>query len=141
VVRHSNGKYATTLVACLPKVKANWGFITGTSLTLNRRYRYKRRVHNYLSASCPTPKGVPAAAFPFANAEFVFVGTTVESTLNRSCKGSGLMPWGVAAALSACGGGSGGSEAGQSSASTATHQGHPRGSTEKPPTKNSATRR
>jgi hypothetical protein len=80
VVRHSNGKYATTLVACLPKVKANWGFITGTSLTLNRRYRYKRRVHNYLSASCPTPKGVPVAAFPFANAEFVFVGTTVEST-------------------------------------------------------------
>ena len=29
VVRHSNGRYATTLVAYLPKVKANWGSITG----------------------------------------------------------------------------------------------------------------
>jgi hypothetical protein len=89
VVRHSNGKYATTLVAYLPKVKANWGFITGISLKLNRSFRYKGRTHNYLSASCPTPKGVKVAGFAFARAEFIFVGNTVTSTLNRSCKATG----------------------------------------------------
>jgi hypothetical protein len=89
VVRHSTGKFATTLVAYLPKVKANWGFITGISLKLNRTFRYKGRTHHYLTASCPTPKGVHVAGFPFAKAEFVFIGTTVESTLNRSCTATG----------------------------------------------------
>jgi len=89
VVRHSNGKYATTLVAYLPKVKANWGFITGISLKLNRSFRYKGKTHNYLSASCPAPKGVKLAGFAFAKAEFVFVGNTVTSTLNRSCRAKG----------------------------------------------------
>ena len=89
VVRHSNGKYATTLVAYLPKVKANWGFITGISLKLNRNFQYKGRTHHYLTASCPAPKGLPVAGFAFAKAEFVFAGTTVESTLNRSCRAKG----------------------------------------------------
>ena len=64
VVRHSNGKYATTLVAYLPKVKANWGFITGISLKLNRTFRYKGRQHHYLSASCPAPNGVDVGRLP-----------------------------------------------------------------------------
>jgi hypothetical protein len=89
VVRHSNGKYATTLVAYLPKVKANWGFITGISLKLNRTFQYKGQTHHYLTASCPAPKGVPVAGFAFAKAEFVFAGTIVESTLNRSCRAKG----------------------------------------------------
>jgi hypothetical protein len=89
VVRHSNGKYATTLVAYLPKVKANWGFITGISLKLNRSFKYKGKQHHYLSASCPAPSGVNVAGFPFAKAEFVFKGSTVTSTLNRSCKATG----------------------------------------------------
>jgi len=89
VVRHSNGKYATNLVAYLPKVKANWGFITGISLKLNRSFQYKGRQHHYLTASCPAPQGVNVAGFAFAKAEFVFVGNTVTSTLNRSCKATG----------------------------------------------------
>lgn len=89
VVRHSNGRYATTLVAYLPKVKANWGSITGIRLKLNRTFRYKGQTHHYLTASCPAPKGFPGATFAFAKAEFVFAGTTVESTLNRSCRAKG----------------------------------------------------
>jgi hypothetical protein len=87
VVRHTNGKYATTLVAYLPKVKANWGFITGVRLRLNRTYRYRGRTHAYLSASCAAPKGFSAATFAFAKAEFVFAGgTTLAPTLTRTCK-------------------------------------------------------
>jgi len=89
VVRHSNGRFATTLVAYLPKVKANWGFITGISLNLHRNFHYKGQLHHYLTASCPAPKGVSLAGFEFAKAEFVFAGTTVESVLNRSCRASG----------------------------------------------------
>ena len=89
VVRHSNGDFATTLVAYLPKVKANWGFITGISLKLRRDFTYKHKVHHYLTASCPTPKGIPIAGFAFAKAEFVYVGTTVNSTLKRSCRAKG----------------------------------------------------
>lgn len=89
VVRHSNGRYATTLVAYLPKVKANWGSITGIRLKLNRTFRYKGQTHHYLTASCPAPKGFSGATFAFAKAEFVFAGTTVESTLNRSCRAKG----------------------------------------------------
>ena len=89
VVRQSNGKYATNLVAYLPKVKANWGFITGISLTLNRTFQYKGETRHYLSASCDAPKGISVAAFPFAKAEFVFRGNTVKSTLTRSCRAKG----------------------------------------------------
>jgi hypothetical protein len=87
VVRHSNGKYATTLVAYLPKVKANWGFITGVRLKLNRIYHYRGRRHTYLSAACRAPKGFSGATFAFAKAEFVFEGgTTLTPTLTRDCK-------------------------------------------------------
>lgn len=86
VIRHSNGKYATTLVAYLPKVKANWGFITDVSLALNRIYEQHGHTHSYLTAACSAPKGFGQAVFAFAKAEFVFTGRTLASTLTRSCK-------------------------------------------------------
>ena len=87
VVRHTNGKYATTLVAYLPKVKANWGFITGVRLKLHRTFRFHGRPHTYLSASCAAPKGFSSAVFSFAKSEFVFAGgTTVSPALTRTCK-------------------------------------------------------
>jgi len=87
VVRHTNGKYATTLVAYLPKVKANWGFITGVRLKLHRTFRFRGRPRTYLSASCAAPKGFSSAVFSFARSEFVFAGgTTVTPSLTRTCK-------------------------------------------------------
>ena len=61
----------------------------GIRLKLNRTFRYKGQTHHYLTASCPAPKGFSGATFAFAKAEFVFAGTTVESTLNRSCRAKG----------------------------------------------------
>ena len=87
VVRHTNGKYATTLAAYLPKVKANWGFITGVRLKLHRIYRFHGRKHTYLSASCAAPKGFSGAHFAFAKSEFAFAGgTTLKPALTRTCK-------------------------------------------------------
>lgn len=87
VVRHSNGRYATTLVAYLPKVGVKWGFVTGVSLSLHRDFQLHGKTHSYLSAACSAPKGFPGATFSFAKAEFAFAGdTTVSVPLTRSCK-------------------------------------------------------
>lgn len=90
VVRHSNGRYATTLVAYLPKVGANWGFIKAISLNLHRVYNVGGQPHSYLSAACSAPKGFPGATFDFAKAEFVFAGNiTISPSLTRNCRVKG----------------------------------------------------
>jgi hypothetical protein len=86
-IRRSAGAYGTTLVAQLPKVAAEWGYVSGLSLSLNRKFRYKGETRSFLSAGCPAPKGFPGTTFAFAKATFGFEdGRTLSSTLNRSCK-------------------------------------------------------
>ena len=41
------------------------------------------------STSCPTPKGIGSASFPFAKANFDFGTSTLESTLIRTCRANG----------------------------------------------------
>lgn len=85
-IKQGAGDYATTLVAQLPQVAAEWGFVRGISLTLSRNFTYKGTQHSYLSAGCPAAKGFPGATFSFAKASFGFEdGRTLSSILNRSC--------------------------------------------------------
>ncbi|HEX5713342.1 MAG TPA: hypothetical protein VFX85_08530 [Solirubrobacterales bacterium] len=89
-IKQGNGNYATTLVAELPQVAADWGFVEGVSLTLQRSFTYKGKRHAYLSAGCPAPKGFPGAVFSFARASFGFEdGRTLSSTMTRDCKVKG----------------------------------------------------
>jgi hypothetical protein len=89
-IEQSNGNYATTLVAELPQVAAEWGFVQGVSLTLKRNFTYEGERHSYLSAGCPAPKGFPGASFSFAKASFGFEdGRTLSSTMTRDCKARG----------------------------------------------------
>jgi len=84
--RHRNGTFATLLVAQLPRVAAQWGYVSGVSLTLQRRFRYRGKPHSYLSAGCPAPKGFPGVSFTFARASFAFEdGRTLTSPMIRSC--------------------------------------------------------
>jgi hypothetical protein len=86
-IRQSSGEYATTLVAQLPRVAAEWGFVSGVSLTLQRNFSYKGKRHSYLSAGCPAAPGFPGATFGFAKASFGFGdGKTLSSTLTRDCR-------------------------------------------------------
>jgi hypothetical protein len=81
-----NGAFATTLVAQLPRVAANWGYVSGVSLTLQRRFKYRGKSRSYLSAGCPAPKGFPGASFNFARASFAFEdGKTLTSNMTRDC--------------------------------------------------------
>lgn len=84
--RHSKGTFGVSLVAHLPRVAAQWGYISGVSLTLKRRFRYHGESRSYASAGCPAPKGFPSATFTFAKASFGFAGgKSVSSKLTRTC--------------------------------------------------------
>jgi hypothetical protein len=81
------GTYGTTLVAELPRIAAEWGFISGVELTLKRRFQHGGRQRSYLSAGCPAPRGFNGAVFPLANASFAFQGGhTLDATLTRHCQ-------------------------------------------------------
>jgi hypothetical protein len=85
-IKRTDGNYATILIAQLPQVAAEWGYVSGISLTLRRTFAYRGKRHSYLSAGCPAPKGFPGATFAFARAAFSFEdGRMLASTLNRDC--------------------------------------------------------
>jgi hypothetical protein len=89
-VTRAKGTFATVLAASLPRVTSDVAFVTGISLTLERRFRYRGRRRSYLSAGCPAPKGFPGAVFPLARAGFAFAGgRTLSSVLIRSCDAVG----------------------------------------------------
>jgi hypothetical protein len=89
-IRHSKGTYGTELIAFLPPVTANWGHVTGLSMTLGRRFNAGGRPRSYFSAGCPAPDGFPGAVFPFAKARFSFAGhLTVTDAVTRSCTAQG----------------------------------------------------
>jgi hypothetical protein len=90
-VRHrASGRYGTVLVARLPRVAAQFGFVTGISLKLGRTYRSRGKAHGYIESGCPAPKGFPGASFALAKASFSFAdGRTLTSILNRSCHAKG----------------------------------------------------
>jgi hypothetical protein len=82
----TGGTYRTTLTAELPRVAADWGYVSGVSLSLKRTFIYRGRTRSFLSADCPAPAGFPGATFAFAKASFGFEdGRTLSSTLTRSC--------------------------------------------------------
>jgi hypothetical protein len=86
LLTRAKGTFGTTLQVSLPKVTGE-GFITGISLDLSKSFKFKGKKHFFASASCPAPKGVRVAGFPFAKASFAFAdGKKVSTTLSRSCK-------------------------------------------------------
>lgn len=88
-IRSSKGTYGTVLEAKLPEVTGSSGHITGFSLKLGRNFSYRGHRRSYLSASCPAPKRLPGAVFPFARANFGFAKQKIEIKLTRSCRARG----------------------------------------------------
>jgi hypothetical protein len=85
LIGHKKGTFGTSLTVKLPKSQAG-GYITGISLALGKTFSSHGKKSSYLSATCPAPKGVHVASFPFAKASFAFVGgAKLSQTLNRSC--------------------------------------------------------
>jgi hypothetical protein len=85
-VRRTSGTFGTALIAELPRVAADWGFVSGVRLDLQRRFAYRGKTRSYLSAGCPAPANFPGTTFSFARASFGFEdGRTLSATLTRSC--------------------------------------------------------
>lgn len=81
------GTWGTVLSAALPEVTSDVAYITGISLTLDRRFTEDGERRGYISAGCRAPAGFSGASFPFARASFSFgAAGTLSSTLQRSCK-------------------------------------------------------
>jgi hypothetical protein len=87
-VKSSTGTYGTVLEASFPAVTGEWGYVTGISMNLNRRFSSGGRTHGYLSAGCPAPKGLTRVPFPLARSSFVFDGglTITTPPLIRTCR-------------------------------------------------------
>lgn len=89
-IGHTSGAYRTTLTAELPRVAAEWGYVSGVGLTLERRFRRHGRERSYVTAGCPAPGGLTVVPFPLARASFGFEdGRVLTSTLIRSCRVKG----------------------------------------------------
>jgi hypothetical protein len=85
-IGRTSGAYRTTLTGELPQVAAEWGYVSGLSLTLGRIFKYKGRRHALFTAGCPAPSGFTAASFSFAKAEFGFEdGRQLGVTMTRIC--------------------------------------------------------
>ena len=86
-IRHDRGTFGTLLSGSLLNATARVAFVTHISLTLRRHYRYRGRVHSYLSAACPAAPGFPGAIFPLARASLHFAGgPTLSKVLTRTCR-------------------------------------------------------
>jgi hypothetical protein len=87
VITGTKGTFGTVLSASLPRVTGDWGYVTGISMTLQRRYSYRGKSRSYMSAGCPAPAGFHQVFFPLARTSFSFAGgLTLTSTLSRSCR-------------------------------------------------------
>jgi hypothetical protein len=85
-IRHSSGTYGTILSASPPAGLSRWGYLKRISLSLHRTYTYRGRVHSYLSASCPAPRGLSKASFSFAYASMTFTDSRMLSAkMTRTC--------------------------------------------------------
>jgi hypothetical protein len=90
LIEPGKGQFGTVLEASLPRVTGEWGFVTGISITLDRRYTYRGKPHSFLSAGCPAPKGFPKVSFPLMKTTFGFAGgLSLTNTLVRTCRASG----------------------------------------------------
>jgi hypothetical protein len=85
-IGRTSGTYRTTLTGELPQVAAEWGYVSGLSLTLGRIFKYKGRRHALFTAGCPAPSGFNAVNFSFAKAQFGFEdGRQLGVTMTRVC--------------------------------------------------------
>jgi hypothetical protein len=87
VSKAKKGPYGTSLTAALPHTLLAWGNLTEIQMRLSRKYGYEGEKRSFLTANCPTPKGVGIASFSLARTNFAFVdGQKVSSTLTDDCK-------------------------------------------------------
>lgn len=81
------GKFATVLVAHLPRTLGSWPRFARFQMDFERRYVYRGQRLSYINASCPIPKRFTAGFFSFAKATFTLAdGRHLSTGIARSCR-------------------------------------------------------
>ncbi len=89
-IKSGSGTYGTLLEASFPAVTGEWGYVTGISMNLNRRFSSGGRTRGYLNAGCPAPRGFALTSFSLSRATFVFEDLTIVAPpLTRTCRVKG----------------------------------------------------
>lgn len=90
LIKSSRGTFGTLLETSLPQVTGEWGYVTGISMTLDRRFVVGGKQRSFIRAGCPAPAGFGGATFPLLRTSFGFEGgVKVTSTVNRVCRAKG----------------------------------------------------
>jgi hypothetical protein len=90
VARSRGRTFGTVLSMKMPKLAADWGHVTGFSLTLERLYRFRGSRRSLIRASCPAPRGFTSASFPAARGTyFLSDGRTIRRLVSGTCHVAG----------------------------------------------------
>jgi hypothetical protein len=85
-VRRQEGTFGTAFFARVPGFARRWAYLTKFRFVVGRRFRSEGKERSVLQASCPAPKGLNGALFPFARATYNFLTTkTLRATLVGGC--------------------------------------------------------
>jgi hypothetical protein len=85
-VRRTQGTFGTTFFAEMPPFARRWAYLTKFRFVIGRRFVAEGHRLSVLRASCPAPKGLNGAIFPFARATYRFLTTkTLRATLVGGC--------------------------------------------------------
>lgn len=86
-VRRTNGTFGTIFSAEMPGFARRWAYLTKFRFVVGRRLVVNDKPQSVVLASCPAPKGLNGAVFPFARATYRFVTTkTLRTTLLGGCR-------------------------------------------------------
>ncbi len=88
--RRGRGAFGSTLSVEMPKIGADWGYVTGFDITLGRQYRFRGRKRSLLGASCPAPAGIRKAPFKAARGTYELAdGRLLTRVLGGTCEVAG----------------------------------------------------
>jgi hypothetical protein len=69
-VRRQSGPFRTVLVSVVPRDVGPWPHFAHFNMVVSRQFRFRGRVHSYLSASCPLPPRFSSGLLSLARATF-----------------------------------------------------------------------
>jgi hypothetical protein len=85
-VRRTQGTFGTTFFAVMPGYARRWAYLTKFRFVIGRHFKVDGHDQSFLMASCPAPKGLNGAVFPFARSVYRFLTTkTLRTTLVGGC--------------------------------------------------------
>lgn len=89
-IEHGSGAFGTVLRAKFPHIASGYGYLTGFSMRIWRRYSHRGVARSYVMASCPAPAGYPRVSFELARVTYRFRnGVTVNAGTIGSCQVKG----------------------------------------------------